>query len=103
MPPRLPQKGIYLSISILPESLNYSTTVFVVVKSLGIDYTHMISLGGDGTSSEIVSSIHGTEAVFGIIPGGSLETMFRRRHNRSKAAGIPLDTASFLNVNKDFI
>lgn len=48
-------------------------------------FTHMISLGGDGTSSEIVSSIHGTETVLGIVPGGS-------GNDFSKAAGIPLDT-----------
>lgn len=45
----------------------------------------MISLGGDGTSSEIVSSIHGTETVLGIVPGGS-------GNDFSRAAGIPLDT-----------
>lgn len=50
-------------------------------------FTHIISLGGDGTSSEIVSSIHGTETVFGIVPGGS-------GNDFSKAAGIPIDTSA---------
>ncbi len=53
-------------------------------------FTHMISLGGDGTSSEIVSSIHGTEVVLGIVPGGS-------GNDFSKAAAIPLDTQAAVN------
>lgn len=57
----------------------------VAAEGLREGFTHMISLGGDGTSSEIVSSIHGTEAVLGIVPGGS-------GNDFSKAAGIPLDT-----------
>ena len=57
----------------------------IAAEGLGEGFTHMISLGGDGTSSEIVSSIHGTEAVLGIVPGGS-------GNDFSKAAGIPLNT-----------
>ena len=57
----------------------------IAAEGLREGFTHMISLGGDGTSSEIVSSIHGSEAVLGIIPGGS-------GNDFSKAAGIPLDT-----------
>ena len=57
----------------------------IAAEGLREGFTHMISLGGDGTSSEIVSSIHGTEAVFGIVPGGS-------GNDFSKAAGVPLDT-----------
>ncbi len=57
----------------------------IAAEGLSEGFTHMISLGGDGTSSEIVSSIHGSEAVLGIIPGGS-------GNDFSKAAGIPLDT-----------
>ena len=57
----------------------------IAAEGLREGFTHMISLGGDGTSSEIVSSIHGTEAVLGIVPGGS-------GNDFSKAAGIPLDT-----------
>ena len=59
----------------------------IATQGLGEGFTHIISLGGDGTSSQIVSSIHGTEAVFGIVPCGS-------GNDFSKAAGIPLDTAS---------
>ena len=62
----------------------------IAAEGLREGFTHMISLGGDGTSSEIVSSIHGTEAVFGIIPGGS-------GNDFSKAAGIPLDTQAALD------
>ena len=61
----------------------------IAAEGLREGFTHMISLGGDGTSSEIVSSIRGTETVFGIIPGGS-------GNDFSKAAGIPLDTQSAL-------
>ena len=57
----------------------------IATEGLREGFTHMISLGGDGTSSEIVSSIRGTEAILGIIPGGS-------GNDFSKAAGIPLDT-----------
>ena len=57
----------------------------IAAEALREGFTHMISLGGDGTSSEIVSSIRGTEAILGIIPGGS-------GNDFSKAAGIPLDT-----------
>lgn len=57
----------------------------IAAEGLREGFTHMISIGGDGTSSEIVSSIHGTEAVLGIVPGGS-------GNDFSKAAGIPLDT-----------
>ncbi len=57
----------------------------IAAEGLGEGFTRIISLGGDGTSSEIVSSIHGTEAILGIVPGGS-------GNDFSKAAGIPLDT-----------
>ena len=57
----------------------------IAAEGLREGFTRMLSLGGDGTSSEIVSSIHGTEAVLGIVPGGS-------GNDFSKAAGIPLDT-----------
>ena len=57
----------------------------IAAEGLREGFTHMISIGGDGTSSEIVSSIHGTEAILGIVPGGS-------GNDFSKAAGIPIDT-----------
>ena len=57
----------------------------IVAEGLREGFTHVISLGGDGTSSEIASSIRGTEIVFGIVPGGS-------GNDFSKAAGIPVDT-----------
>jgi len=34
-------------------------------------FTHIISVGGDGTSSEIVNAIHDADVVFSIIPNGS--------------------------------
>ena len=57
----------------------------IAAEGLSEGFTHMISLGGDGTSSQIVSSIHGTDTVLGIVPGGS-------GNDFSKAAGIPLNT-----------
>jgi len=57
----------------------------IAAEGLCEGFTHIISLGGDGTSSEIVSSIHGSEAVFAVVPGGS-------GNDFSKAAGIPIDT-----------
>ncbi len=59
----------------------------ISAQGIGEGFTHMISLGGDGTASQIVSSIHGTEVVFGIVPCGS-------GNDFSKAAGIPLDPAA---------
>jgi len=34
-------------------------------------FTHIISAGGDGTSSEIVNAIHDKDVVFSVIPSGS--------------------------------
>ena len=50
---------------------------------LGRGFTHVVSLGGDGTSSEIAGAVRGTDAVLGIIPAGS-------GNDFPKAAGIPL-------------
>lgn len=47
-------------------------------------FTHIISVGGDGTSHEIVSGLVGSSAVFGIIPSGS-------GNDFPKAASVPLD------------
>ncbi len=48
-------------------------------------FTHIISVGGDGTSHEVVNGIIGSTVVFGIIPSGS-------GNDFPKAASIPLDT-----------
>jgi YegS/Rv2252/BmrU family lipid kinase len=48
-------------------------------------FTHVISVGGDGTSHEIVSGLMGSSTVFGIVPSGS-------GNDFPKAASIPLDT-----------
>jgi len=47
-------------------------------------YSHIISVGGDGTSHDIVNGIIGSSAVFGIVPSGS-------GNDFPKAACIPLD------------
>ena len=48
-------------------------------------YTHIISVGGDGTSHEIVNGLVGSSVVFGVVPSGS-------GNDFPKAASIPLDT-----------
>ncbi len=48
-------------------------------------FTHIISVGGDGTSHEVVNGLIGSAAVFGVVPSGS-------GNDFPKAASIPLDT-----------
>ncbi len=48
-------------------------------------FTHIISVGGDGTSHEVVNGLIGSSAVFGVVPSGS-------GNDFPKAASIPLDT-----------
>ena len=48
-------------------------------------FTHIISVGGDGTSHEVVNGMVGSSAVLGIVPSGS-------GNDFPKAASIPLDT-----------
>jgi len=52
-------------------------------------FSHIVSVGGDGTSSEIVNAIQGTNIIFTIIPNGS-------GNDFPKAAGIPTDFNSAL-------
>ena len=52
-------------------------------------YTHIVSVGGDGTSSEIVNAIQGKNIIFTIIPSGS-------GNDFPKAAGIPIEFDSAL-------
>ena len=47
-------------------------------------FTHIISVGGDGTSHEVVNGLIGSSAVFGVIPSGS-------GNDFPKAASIALD------------
>lgn len=47
-------------------------------------FSHVISVGGDGTSSEIVNSIEGKDVIFTIIPCGSANDF-------SKTVGIPIE------------
>lgn len=48
-------------------------------------YTHVVGLGGDGTSHEIVNGLMGTDIVFGTIPSGS-------GNDFPQAAGIPIES-----------
>ncbi len=54
-------------------------------------FTHIISVGGDGTSHEIVNGLVGAEVVFGIIPSGS-------GNDFPKSASIPIDIESAIEV-----
>lgn len=52
-------------------------------------FTHIISVGGDGTSSEIVNAIYDSDVVFSVIPSGS-------GNDFPRAAGIPHEFDSAL-------
>lgn len=52
-------------------------------------FSHIISVGGDGTSSEVVNGIIGSSLVFGVIPYGS-------GNDFPKALKVPLDFKSAL-------
>jgi len=54
-----------------------------------VGFTHIISVGGDGTSSEIVNAIYDCDVVFSIIPSGS-------GNDFPRALGIPRDFDSAL-------
>ncbi|MEZ4548414.1 MAG: diacylglycerol kinase family lipid kinase [Thermodesulfobacteriota bacterium] len=54
-------------------------------------FTHIISVGGDGTSHEVVKGLMGTSAIFGTIPSGS-------GNDFPKAAGVPLDPMQALDT-----
>lgn len=49
-------------------------------------FTHIVAVGGDGTSHEVVNGILGLPLIFGTIPSGS-------GNDFPKSAGIPLETA----------
>lgn len=54
-------------------------------------YTHIISVGGDGTSHEVVNGMMGSSAVFGVVPSGS-------GNDFPKAASIPLDIKKAVEI-----
>jgi len=47
-------------------------------------FSHVISIGGDGTAHEVVNGIAGSDLIFGLVPAGS-------GNDFPKAAGIPLE------------
>ena len=53
--------------------------------SVSGNFTHVVAVGGDGTSHEVVNGILGSPLIFGMIPSGS-------GNDFPKSAGIPLDT-----------
>lgn len=62
----------------------------IAKKGVSDGFTHLVSVGGDGTSSEIVNGIDGNSVCFGIIPIGS-------GNDFPKAAGISLNFKEALN------
>lgn len=57
----------------------------------GEGFTHIISVGGDGTSHEVVNGLIGAEVAFGIIPSGS-------GNDFPKSASIPLDVNQAIEI-----
>ena len=53
-------------------------------EALSRGFTHIVAVGGDGTSHEVVNGILGSSVVFGMIPSGS-------GNDFPKSAGIPLE------------
>jgi diacylglycerol kinase (ATP) len=53
-------------------------------EALSGGFTHIIAVGGDGTSHDVVNGILGSSLVFGMIPSGS-------GNDFPKSAGIPLE------------
>lgn len=51
----------------------------------GGGFTHVVGVGGDGTSHEIVNGLIGTDVIFGTVPSGS-------GNDFPKAADIPVET-----------
>jgi YegS/Rv2252/BmrU family lipid kinase len=54
-------------------------------------FSHMVAVGGDGTSHEVVNGILGSRVIFGMIPSGS-------GNDFPKSAGIPLEAAEALET-----
>ncbi len=54
-------------------------------------FSHIIAVGGDGTSHEVVNGILGSQVIFGTIPSGS-------GNDFPKSAGIPLETEEALET-----
>ncbi len=54
-------------------------------------FTHIVAMGGDGTSHEVVNGILGSPVIFGAIPSGS-------GNDFPKSAGIPLETEEALET-----
>ncbi|MEW6144694.1 MAG: diacylglycerol kinase family protein [Thermodesulfobacteriota bacterium] len=54
-------------------------------------FSHIVAVGGDGTSHEVVNGILGSRVIFGMIPSGS-------GNDFPKSAGIPLETARALET-----
>lgn len=63
----------------------------IAENALGDGYTHVIAVGGDGTSSEVANGLFGTPIIFGSIPAGS-------GNDFPKSSSIPLDTKQALQT-----
>jgi YegS/Rv2252/BmrU family lipid kinase len=60
-------------------------------EALSGGFTHIVAVGGDGTSHEVVNGILGSSIIFGAIPSGS-------GNDFPKSAGIPLETGEALET-----
>lgn len=58
----------------------------IVRGAVGQGFTHVVGVGGDGTSHEIVNGLMGSDMVFGSVPAGS-------GNDFPRAAGIPHESA----------
>ena len=78
----------YLNDKSVNYEIEYTTKRGDAEKIAGVaadkGFSHIVSVGGDGTSSEIVNAIHGTDIIFTVIPSGS-------GNDFPKAAGIPTE------------
>lgn len=54
-------------------------------------YTHIISVGGDGTAHEVINGMAGSKVIFGMVPAGS-------GNDFPKAVGIPLDISKAIEL-----
>ena len=84
----LENRSIEYHISLTKSS---GEAAYIAREALDGNFSHIISVGGDGTSSEIANSIVGSKLIFGVIPNGS-------GNDFPKASNIPLDFDKALNT-----
>lgn len=63
----------------------------IAMQSINQGFSHIVSIGGDGTAHEVINGIAGSSLIFGMVPAGS-------GNDFPKAAGIPLDIPKAIKV-----